>query len=178
MTNPDSPCRSRNTQRSLLGAAGLGVVVVAAILPACSTKSGQPATQPTSTASSPSATIMVDGHKHAFPGGVECTSSPAQPSATPAESGNQTTRIKASDDSASVSMSLSDGTPPAVNGFAISLKVGPGQYQMPYQSVQSPSQVEATKDGKSYTVEGTGQGLAPGQSTMRDLTFGIHVTCP
>jgi hypothetical protein len=118
---------------------------------------------------------MVEEHTHTISGGVDCSTSAAQPSATPAESGNQTTRISAHDDSASVSLSLSDATPPAVNGFAISLKTGSTDYQMPYQSVQSSSQVEATRKGKSYTVTGTGQAMAPG---MRMVPFGIHVTCP
>ena len=66
----------------------------------------------------------------------------------------------------------------SVDGFAISLKVDNGQYQLPYQSVQSPTQVQANKEGKSYTVTGAGQGTSPGQSGTRQVTFGIHVTCP
>ena len=121
---------------------------------------------------------MIDGNKHTMIAGVDCTSSAAQPSATPAESGDLTTRISVHDDSASVSLALSDEKPPSVDGFAISLKVGNGQYQLPYQAPQSATQVQATKDGKSYTVTGTGQATTPGQSGTRQVTFGIHVTCP
>jgi hypothetical protein len=82
------------------------------------------------------------------------------------------------DDSASVSLAVSDEQPPAVDGFAISLKLDTGQYQLPYQGTKSPTQAQATKDGNSYTVTGTGQATTPGQSGLRDVTFGIHVTCP
>lgn len=37
---------------------------------------------------------------------------------------------------------------------------------------------QATKDGKGYTITGTGQATTPGQSGVRDVRFGIHVTCP
>lgn len=121
---------------------------------------------------------MLDQHTHTIYGQVECNSSAAKPSATPAESGDLTTRITAYDDSASISLAVSDEVPPSVDGFAISLKVGNGQYQLPYQAVQSPTQVQASKEGKSYTVTGAGQGSAPGQSGTRQVTFGIHVTCP
>jgi hypothetical protein len=121
---------------------------------------------------------MLDGNKHTMITGVDCNSSAAQPSATPAESGDLTTRISAHDDSASVSLAISDESPPSVDGFGLSLKVGTGQYQVPYQAVQSATQVQATKDGKSYTVTGTAQATTPGQSGTRQVTFGIHVTCP
>ncbi|AKO25327.1 lppO [Mycobacterium tuberculosis GuangZ0019] len=49
---------------------------------------------------------------------------------------------------------------------------------MPYQPVQSPTQVEATRQGKSYTLTGTGHAVIPGQTGMRELPFGVHVTCP
>lgn len=108
------------------------------------------------------------------------TGAPQQPNATPtpSESGTQTTRVNAHDDSASVTLSLSDSTPPDVNGFGISLKIGSVDYQMPYQPVQSPTQVEATRQGKSYTLTGTGHAVIPGQTGMRELPFGVHVTCP
>ena len=121
---------------------------------------------------------MLDQHKHTIYSRVECNSSAAKPSATPAESGDLTTRITVSDDSASVSLALSDEIPPSVDAFAVSLKVGTGQYQLPYQAVQSPTQVQASKEGKSYTVTGAGQGTMPGQNGTRQMTFGIHVTCP
>jgi hypothetical protein len=166
-------------RRIVLGAAGLGVVVVlVAGLSACSTKGGGPPSPASSSRAPSSTTVMLDQHAHTITTAVECNSSAAKPSATPAESGDLTTRITAHDDSASVSLAVSDETPPSVDGFAISLKVGTGQYQLPYQSVQSPTQVQATKEGKSYTVTGSGQGSTPGQSGMRQVTFGIHVTCP
>jgi Mycobacterium 19 kDa lipoprotein antigen len=165
-------------RRIVGGAAGLGVLALVAGLSACSTKSGGP---PSSTSSSPAysaTTVMLDQHTHTIYSGVECNSSAAKPSATPAESGDLTTRITTYDDSASVSLALSDEIPPSVDGFAISLKVGNGQYQLPYQSVQSPTQVQAAKEGKSYTVTGAGQGTVPGETGNRQVTFGIHVTCP
>ena len=175
----DGSVRMRAARRRIvLAAAALGAVVLGAGLSACSTKTSQPSSPASSSPALSSTTVMVGGNKHTMITGVDCTSSPAQPSATPAESGDLTIRIKAHDDSASVSLALSDETPPSVDGFAISLKVGTGQYQMPYQPVQSPTQVQATKEGKSYTVTGTGQATTPGQSGTRQVTFGIHVTCP
>ncbi len=175
MTNSD--CR-RLGRRIVVVASGLGVVLLGASLPACSSKSGQPTSAPSSSPASISTTIMIDGNKHTMIAGVDCTSSAAQPSATPPESGDLTTRITVHDDSASVSLVLSDEKPPSVDGFAISLKVGNDQYQLPYQSTNSPTQVQATKEGTSYTVTGTGQATTPGQSGMRPVTFGVHVTCP
>jgi hypothetical protein len=172
MTDP------RHRVRKGLGAVALGVVVLGGTVPACSNKTGVPSS---SASSSPAAaagvTVMVEGHSHAITGGVECRTSPAQTSATPAESGTQTTRVEAHDDSASVTLSISDLTPPDVNSFAISLKAGSTNYQMPYQPVQSPTQIQVTRDGKKYTVTGTGQGET-GPNTMRQLPFGIHITCP
>lgn len=154
----------------------IGVVVVVAALSACSTHSGAPPSS--SSAALSGATVMLDQHTHTIYSRADCNTSAAKPSATPAESGDLTTRITVHDDSASVSLALSDEQPPSVDGFAISLKVDNGQYQLPYQSVQTPTQVQATKEGKSYTVTGAGQGSAPGQSSTRQVTFGIHVTCP
>ncbi|MGE2816151.1 lipoprotein LpqH [Mycobacterium heidelbergense] len=154
----------------------VGVVVLVAALPGCSTKSGAPPAS--SSAALSGATVMLDQHTHTIYSKVDCNTSAAKPSATPAESGDLTTRITVHDDSASVSLALSDEKPPSVDGFAISLKVDNGQYQLPYQSVQTPTQVQASKEGKSYTVTGAGQGSAPGQSATRQVTFGIHVTCP
>lgn len=101
---------------------------------------------------------MIEGNKHTMVARVECNRSAAQPSATPAESGDLTTRINVHDDSASISLAVSDEKPPSVDGFAVSLKTGSGHYELPYQAPQSATQVQATKDGKSYTVTGTGQG--------------------
>ncbi|OMC19096.1 lipoprotein LpqH [Mycobacterium sp. SP-6446] len=154
----------------------VGAVVLAAALSACSTKSGAPPAS--SSAAVSGATVMLDQHTHTIYSRVDCSTSAAKPSATPAESGDLTTRITVHDDAASISLALSDEKPPSVDGFAISLKVDDGQYQLPYQSVQTPTQVQASKEGKSYTVTGAGQGSAPGQSSTRQVTFGIHVTCP
>ncbi|HWF26909.1 MAG TPA: lipoprotein LpqH, partial [Mycobacterium sp.] len=145
-------------RRIVIGTAGLGVLVLAAGLSACSTKSGGPAAPTSSSPAFSATTVMLDQHTHTIYSRVDCNSSAAKPSATPAESGDLTTRITAYDDSASISLALSDEIPPSVDGFAISLKVGNAQYQLPYQSVQTPTQVQANKDGKSYTVTGAGQG--------------------
>ncbi|OSC37654.1 lipoprotein LpqH [Mycobacterium decipiens] len=171
MTNP------RRTVATAVCAAALGVTVLGASVPACSTKSG-PGSPPGSSSAPARATVMVEGHTHTISGAVECSTSPAVRTATPPESGTQTTRVSARDDSASVTLSLSDSTPPDVNGFSISLKSGNTKYQMPYQPVESPTQVEATRQGKSYTLTGTGHAVIPGQSGMRELPFGVHVTCP
>jgi Mycobacterium 19 kDa lipoprotein antigen len=162
------------TKRMIVAAVGVGVLALAA----CSSKTGQPASTTKPSPASVSTTVMIDGNKHTMVAGVECTSAAAQPSATPAESGDLTTRVKVRDDTASVALAISDETPPSVDGFAISLKIDSGQYQLPYQSPQSATQVQTTKDGKSYTITGTGQATTPGQSGMHQVTFGIHVTCP
>jgi hypothetical protein len=164
-------------RRLVLAAAGIGVVVLAASLSACSHKSGQSA--PTSSApAAPSTTVMMDGNKHTMIAQVECKSTAAQPSATPSESGDLTTRITVHDDSASITLAISDEKPPSVDGFAISLKAASGQYQLPYQAPESATQVQATKDGSSYTVTGSGQGTSPTQGDVHQVTFGIHVSCP
>jgi len=155
----------------------LAVVLVAG-LSACSSKGAQPSSAPSSTPAVSSTTIMMDGNKHTMIVGVDCKSTAAQPSATPSESGDLTTHITVHDDSASISLALSDEKPPSVDGFSISLKTGSGQYQVPYQAPETANQVQATKDGKSYTVTGTGQGSSPNQGDVHQVTFGIHVTCP
>ncbi|MGD1171041.1 lipoprotein LpqH [Mycobacterium seoulense] len=161
--------------RYLLAAAG---IALAAGLCGCSGKSGQPASTPSSSPVAVTTTVMVDGNKHTLTAGVDCTSSAAQPNASPPESGDLTTHISVHDDTASVSLALSDEKPPMVDGFAISLTLATGQYQLPYQATKSATQVQATKQGKSYTVTGTGEATTPGQSGTRPVTFGVHVTCP
>ena len=113
--------------RRIVVAAGLGVVVLVAGLSACSTKGGGPAPPTSSNPAFSATTVMLDQHTHTIYSAVDCNSSAAKPSATPAESGDLTTRITAYDDSASVSLALSDEIPPSVDGFAISLKVENGQ---------------------------------------------------
>lgn len=161
------------TNRRLVRAAAV-LFVSAACLPACSSKGGQPSAT-SSSAVPPTTTVMMDGNKHTMTAGVECTNSAAVP---PAESGDLTTHISVHDDSASIALSLSDEKPPSVDGFGISLKTGSGQYQLPWQAPQSATQVQATKDGKSYTITGTGQGASPNQGDVHQVTFGIHVSCP
>lgn len=179
MTRPE--CRHRTPaarRRLVLAAAGLGVAVLAAALPACSGNAGRPSSAPSSSAAPPSTTVMVGGDKRTMVTNIDCSRSTAQASATLPESGGVTTRISVHDDSASVTLALSDETPPSVDGFGLSLTVGSGQYQLPYQAPQSATQVQAAKDGKSYTVTGTGQGVSPNQGDVHQVTFGIHVTCP
>ena len=160
--------------RRVLAAAGIGV----AVLGGCSGKDGQPGAAPGSSPAPAGTTVMINGSKHTIVGGVRCASSAARPGATPAESGDLTTHISVRDDSASVTLALSDETPPSVDGFGVSLKVEQGEYRLPYQAPQSATQVQATKNGKSYTVTGTGQGISPRQGDVQRVTFGIHVICP
>lgn len=162
----------------VLAGSALGALALGASLPACSGKESHPASPPSSTPALTSTTVMIDGNKHTLIAAVDCSSSAAQPNASPPESGDLTTRISVHDDAASVSLAVSDERPPTVDGFAISLKLPNGQYQLPYQGTNSPTQVQATKDGKGYTITGTGQATTPGQSGVRDVRFGIHVTCP
>ncbi|GBG37365.1 lipoprotein LpqH [Mycobacterium montefiorense] len=170
MTNPDA---RRGIGRRV---AGFGVVVLVG-LSACSTKGGGPASPASSPPALTHTTVMLDQHSHTITAKVDCTTTASAPHATPPESGDLTTRIGVHDDSAAVSLTLSDETPPSVDGISISLKVGNGQYQLPYQPTQPANHVQVTKDGKSYTSTGSGQGTMPGQTGMRQVTFGIHVTC-
>ena len=171
MRNPDG--------RTIVpGGARLVLVILGVSLSGCSAEGTQPAAAPSSSPASSHTTVMIEQHAHSISAGVDCTSSAAQTTATPAESGDLTTHITAHDDSASVSVAVSDETPPSVDAFAITLKVGSIQYQMPYQPTQSATQVQVTKEGKTYTVTGFGQAVTTGQSDTRQMTFGIHVTCP
>ncbi len=160
--------------RTIVAAAGVGLVVLAG----CSSNNAHPGAAPSTSHPPVSTTVMINGNKHTMLGGVECSTSAAQPSATPAESGDLTTRITVHDDSASVTLTLSDETPPSVDAFEVSLKLDSGEYRLPYQAPQSAIQVQAAKDGRSYTVTGTGQGVSPKQGDVHQVTFGIHVTCP
>ncbi len=162
------------TSRRLVRAAAV-LAVLTACLPACSSTGGQQPSATSSSAVPPTTTVMMDGNKHTMTAGVECNNSAAVP---PAESGDLTTHISVHDDSASLTLSLSDEKPPSVDGFSISLKTGSSQYQLPWQAPQSATQVQATKDGKSYTITGTGQGASPNQGDVHPVTFGLHVTCP
>jgi hypothetical protein len=172
MKNPDA--RRRISPR----VAGLGVLILVAGLSACSNNGGKPASPASSSPAPATTTVMLDQHTHTITNKVECTNSAAAPHATPPESGDLTTRISVHDDSASVSFALSDERPPSVDGFSISMRVGNGQYQLPYQPTQSANQVLVIKDARNYTITGSGQGTMPGQSGMRQITFGVHVACP
>ena len=159
--------------------ARIGAAVVATSMSACSSGADHHAAAPGS--SSPpvsTTTVMIGGTTHTMMTPVNCTTTAAQRGATPPESGDLTTRIAVHDDVSSVRLALSDEKPPSVDAFAISLKADNGRYQFPYQAPQSPIQVQATKDGTSYTVTGTGQAMTPDRSGTHPVTFGIHVTCP
>jgi hypothetical protein len=158
------------------GAAALIALAAVTGLSGCSDKSSHAATTPTS--APPSVTVMMDRLTHSISSGVNCSSHTPETTTTPTESGDLTTRIDAHDDSASVQLALSDETPPSVDSFGLTLKSGSTQYEVPYQPTQNATQVQATKNGKSYTVTGSADALTPGQSGTRKVTFGIHVTCP
>jgi Mycobacterium 19 kDa lipoprotein antigen len=176
---------SRNTVLIDLGACVLSVIVLVAMLVACSNKSGTPTSGPSPGSASTSATtgttpgegaasadMTVDGHTHRFSGPVNCTTQEANPSGTPPRGYME---ISASDDAAYFNLSWSD-TAPNVVTLSLSLKVDNGEYGMP--STPHPD-VEATKQGKSYTVNGTPGVTGPGnQSAGKDLPVEIHVTCP
>jgi hypothetical protein len=153
----------------------LGAIALVAGLSGCSGKTSQPAAAATSPAS---VTVMMDRHTHSITTGITCTSSTPETTTSPTESGDLTTHIVAKDDSASVQLALSDETPPTVDSFGVSLKIGSTLYQIPYQPTVSATQAQATKNGKSYTVTGSGEAVTPGESSTRQVTFGIHVTCP
>ncbi len=158
--------------------ARIGAAVVATSMSACSGGDHHAATLGSGSPPVSTTTVMIGGTTHTMMTPVNCTTTAAQRGATPPESGDLTTRIAVHDDAASVRLALSDEKPPSVDAFAISLKTANGRYQFPYQAPQSPIQVQATKDGASYTVTGTGQATTPDQSGTRQVTFGIHVTCP
>jgi hypothetical protein len=124
------------------------------------------------------ADITIEGHQHTITSGVECNSEPANPHATPAQSGSHTTHITASDGAAEELLSLSDTTPPGVNGFSVTVTVNTDVYRIPFQPIESSTKVQAAKTGKSYTVTGTAKGSEPNVTGMRDLQFAVHVTCP
>ncbi len=168
----DAEHRSPNRRMVLLGAHALVVVTLLAPLSAC-TKNNAAQPNPTS------ASVTVNGSTHKISGAVECTNSSANPHATPAETGSGTTRVSAHDDSGRFNLALSNDTPPRLDGFALSLTVDNGEYEMPYQSALSSNQITVTRQGNTYTVKGTGASVTrvpPGQSA--NPTFEIDVACP
>jgi hypothetical protein len=179
MTSPHKP----NILRTPL----LVVIVSAATLTACSTKSAEPTSQPVRSSAPTTATVQTSpaggtaravltlaGHTHTISGPVNCTAQAANPSGTP-PLGNLA--ISASDDTASFAMSwLSNSTSPLM-ALTFSYNLDGGEYSMPFYP--QPPNVEATAQGNSYTVKGTPPVLAPGESTLtKNLPVEIHVTCP
>ncbi len=163
---------SPSPQLVVLGAHALVVVTLLVPLSACGKNNAAPP-GPTS------ASVTVDGHTHNISGAVECTNSSANPRATPPETGSGTTRISAHDDSAGFNLALSNDSPPRLDGFALSLTVDNGEYEMPYQSALSSNQITVTRQGNTYLVKGTGASVTrvpPGRST--NPTFEIDVACP
>lgn len=159
----------RNPHMQLLWA-----IVPVALLMACSNKGATPTSQPASrTPSAASADLTVDGHAHKFSGGVACTSQSANPSGTP-PSGDL--GISASDDTASFSISWLSNAKSPVTILSLTFKTDSGEYSMP--AYPNPPNVQATVQGKSYTVKGTPPVQPPGETAMRDLPVEIHVTCP
>ena len=163
------------------------VILFAAMLSGCSTKSAGPTSQPSAgsastTASSgttpggggaASAQLTVDGHTHTFSAPPSCKAQTANPSGTP-PSGN--TEISARDDTAQFTLSwLSDAKQPLV-AMTLGFKVDNGEYTMPYYP--NPPNVEATQQGKTYAVKGTPPVENPSQSNTDGLPVEIHVTCP
>ena len=69
--------------------------------------------------------------------------------------------VTASDDVASFDIRWANATPSLV-ALSLTFKVDDGEYSMPYYP--NPPHVEATKEGKNYTVKGTPPVLAPGDS--------------
>jgi Mycobacterium 19 kDa lipoprotein antigen len=169
------------------GAPLLAVILSAATLAGCSTKSAEPTSQPvrssafttTTVATSPAggtarAELTLNGHTHTISGPVNCTAQEANPSGTP-PLGNLA--ISASDDTASFAMSWFSNSPSPLMALTFSYKIDGGEYTMPYYP--QPPNVEATARGNNYTVKGTPPVLAPGESTLtKNLPVEIHATCP
>ena len=186
MTNPIGPFRQRaagNARKHARCASALAVIVLAALFVACSKNSGEPTSQPSPGSASTSATLetpsggspaslMVNGHTHTFSGPVDCSATSANPKATPPQGEREVT---ASDDVASFDIRWANATPSLV-ALSLTFKVDDGEYSMPYYP--NPPHVEATKEGKNYTVKGTPPVLAPGDSATSNLQVEIHATCP
>lgn len=124
----------------------------------------------------PRAELTIDGHKRSITSGVECTT-------TEDAAGNRITQLVAVNGVAQLNMSLSEATPPLVNGFGLALTSEPDVYWMAYQTVKKASDVHANRDGKSYKVSGTGNGTKPGpkrpgKRDTQELKFQVLVVCP
>jgi hypothetical protein len=152
------------------GALLVAVIVWAATLIACSSKSAEPTSQPVRSSASTTSTVQttpagrtsqaeltLNGHTHAISGPVNCIAQAATPSATP-PLGNFA--ISASDATASFAMSWLSNAASPLMALTFSYKLDSGEYSMPYNP--QPPNVEATAQGNSYTVKGTPPVLAPG----------------
>ncbi len=171
MTDPHMRPDRRSTVRR---AALLAVIVPLTLLAACSGKGATRTSQPApADPAAASADLTVDGHAHTFSGGVTCTSQSADPSATPPR-GNLV--ISASDDTASFSISWLSNARSPVALLSLTFTTGGGEYSTP--AYPNPPNVQATAQGKSYTVKGTPPVQPPGENAMRDLAIQIHVNCP
>lgn len=124
----------------------------------------------------PRAELTIDGHKRPITNGVECTT-------TEDAAGIRSIHLVAVNGVAQLNVSLSEATPPLVNGFGLALTSEPDVYWMAYQTVKKTSDVHANRDGKSYKVSGTGNGTKPGpkrpgKSDTQELKFQVLVVCP
>ncbi|OWL98643.1 hypothetical protein B7435_24055 [Mycolicibacterium peregrinum] len=76
------------------------------------------------------------------------------------------------------SVALTDGEAPVVQSVNIGDVNGEGA-SLTYLSGLSGAPVVAARDGKSYTITGTGMGIDPNQpGEPVDMPFDIAVTCP
>ncbi|MBP2455580.1 lipoprotein LpqH [Mycolicibacterium lutetiense] len=76
------------------------------------------------------------------------------------------------------SVVLTDGEAPVVQSVNIGDVNGEGA-SLTYLSGLSGAPVVAARDGKGYTITGTGMGIDPNQpGTPVDMPFDIAVTCP
>ena len=171
------------------GAPLLAVILCAATLTACSSKSAGPSSQPVRSSASATATptvqtspaggpsraeLTLNGHIHKISGPVNCTAQEANPSGTP-PLGNLA--ISASDETASFAMSWLSNAPSPLMALTFSYNIDGGEYTMPYYP--QPPNVKETAQGNNYTVKGTPPVLAPGESTLtKNLPVEIHATCP
>jgi hypothetical protein len=148
---------------------GLGAAALVLAMAGCSTESTARAR----------ADVIIDGNKRSITSGVRCTTSTGA-------AGNQTTHITAMNGVAQLDLSLSDATPPLVNGFGLALTSDPDLYRIPYQAPKKVEDAHANRDGKTYKVIGTGRGtkpgpkpaIKPGESELQNLKFQILVVCP
>lgn len=76
------------------------------------------------------------------------------------------------------SVALTDGEAPVVQSVNIGDVNGEGA-SLTYLSGLSGAPVVAARDGKAYTITGTGMGIDPNQSGEPvDMPFDIAITCP